>query len=157
MKNSDARIEDVPDALQITFGTKMVGGSVLNKVDAKQTEIQFLIKPELLVARLILESLGDDESLVIYGARQVSTYKGYDRHFKRTGDCPIEREIATIGSMDPILFQKSSCRTLQFTKKNFDREIRKVFLTNAASNLSESTKEEFKSTDNVVTGNWGKL
>jgi poly(ADP-ribose) glycohydrolase len=42
-----------------------------------QEEIKFTICPELLVSILFCECLKDDESLLVIGAEDFCTYKGY--------------------------------------------------------------------------------
>ncbi|TRY90482.1 hypothetical protein DNTS_026919 [Danionella cerebrum] len=82
---------------QVDFANSLVGGGVL-KSGSVQEEIQFLMSPELIVARLFTERLGDNECLRITGISgrnapvlaqdTVTTFPGRDLStIKQNGTC----------------------------------------------------------------------
>ncbi|CAA9996184.1 unnamed protein product [Nesidiocoris tenuis] len=62
-----------------------VGGGVLGR-GSVQEEIRFVLCPELVVARLFCESLGDTEALIVTGCERFNTYEGYGGTFTWSGD-----------------------------------------------------------------------
>lgn len=65
--NSSGTIEDDGlGFLQVDFANKNVGGGVLG-YGCVQEEIRFVICPELLVSRLFIERLGDQEAVIVTG------------------------------------------------------------------------------------------
>lgn len=65
--NSAGTIEDDGlGFLQVDFANKNVGGGVLG-YGCVQEEIRFVICPELLVSRLFVETLGDQEAVIVTG------------------------------------------------------------------------------------------
>lgn len=82
---SAGRIEEAEGMLQVDFANKFVGGGVLSQ-GCVQEEIRFVISPELIVARLFTECLGDNEALIVLGCEQFSAYRGYAASFKYAGD-----------------------------------------------------------------------
>lgn len=67
--NSNGTIEDDGlGFLQVDFANKNVGGGVLG-YGCVQEEIRFVICPELLVSRLFIERLGDQEAVIVTGNR----------------------------------------------------------------------------------------
>lgn len=71
--------------LQVDFANKYIGGGVLGH-GCVQEEIRFLICPELIISRLFTEVLGSNESIVVTGAEQFSSYTGYAQSFQWVGD-----------------------------------------------------------------------
>lgn len=67
------------------FANKYLGGGVL-RTGCVQEEIMFLIKPELFVTCLVVECLNANEAIIVEGAEQYSTYKGYGETFEWFGD-----------------------------------------------------------------------
>lgn len=59
-----------------------------------QEEIRFITCPELIVARLFVEELADNEALVVQGVEQYSKYEGYQESFKCTSSCFDDPEKA---------------------------------------------------------------
>lgn len=59
-----------------------------------QEEIRFITCPELIVARLFVEELADNEALVVQGVEKYSNYEGYQDTFKSRGSCYDDREKA---------------------------------------------------------------
>jgi len=80
-------------------------------------EILFVISPELIVARLFTEPLGEDEVLLVTGTRQFSSYSGYSSSFKFQGPAPVmartidafDREVTQIVAMDAYKFSQYVC------------------------------------------------
>lgn len=61
-----------------------------------QEEIRFTINPELNVARLFMESMTDNEVIVISGAEQFSKYSGYAGKLKFAGDYQDSNKFVVI-------------------------------------------------------------
>lgn len=59
-----------------------------------QEEIRFITCPELIVARLFVEELADNEALVVQGVEKYSNYEGYQDTFKFRGSFNDDREKA---------------------------------------------------------------
>ena len=55
-------IEEASGCLQLDFANQTIGGGVLRN-GCVQEEIRFLICPELIVSRVLLETLADNEAL----------------------------------------------------------------------------------------------
>ncbi|KAK4403260.1 Poly(ADP-ribose) glycohydrolase 1 [Sesamum angolense] len=69
-------IEDQPaEALEVDFANKNIGGGALRH-GCVQEEIRCMINPELIVARLFLPSMADNEAIEIVGAERFSNYSG---------------------------------------------------------------------------------
>lgn len=72
--NSAGTIEDDGlGFLQVDFANKNVGGGVLG-FGCVQEEIRFVICPELLVSRLFVERLGDQEAVIVTGMKTLILY-----------------------------------------------------------------------------------
>ncbi|KAL0402771.1 UNVERIFIED_CONTAM: Poly(ADP-ribose) glycohydrolase 1, partial [Sesamum radiatum] len=79
-------IEDQPaEALEVDFANKSIGGGALRH-GCVQEEIRCMINPELIVARLFLPSMADNEAIEIVGAERFSNYSGYAASFRFCGD-----------------------------------------------------------------------
>lgn len=74
-------IEEDAGALQVDFANKVIGGGVLGR-GCVQEEIRFVISPELLLSRLVCETLLDHESVLMSGCVQFSRYTGYSSTFQ---------------------------------------------------------------------------
>lgn len=69
--NSIGTIEDDGlGFLQVDFANKNVGGGVFG-YGCVQEEIRFVICPELLVSRLFVERLGDQEAVIVTGNKKM--------------------------------------------------------------------------------------
>jgi poly(ADP-ribose) glycohydrolase len=77
--------EDGAGMVQVDFANKYIGGGVLGN-GLVQEEIRFLQCPEMIVARLLCEKLGDDEAVLVIGAEEYNKTGGYSRTFKWSGD-----------------------------------------------------------------------
>lgn len=67
------------------FANKYIGGGVIGN-GCVQEEIFFVLSPELIVSRLIFESLDNNEAIQIKGAERFSSYGGYGESFKWADD-----------------------------------------------------------------------
>ncbi|XP_061119408.1 poly(ADP-ribose) glycohydrolase-like isoform X2 [Conger conger] len=140
------------DKLQVDFACSLVGGGVLAS-GLVQEEILFLVHPELIVARLFTEKLGDTECLRITGAQQYSEYYGYKDEFtwvkhhedktERDEWLRRKRQIVAIDALD---FKNPKD---QFHMKKVDRELNKAY----CGFTGDSETHCYYPT--IATGNWG--
>ncbi|KAI1905402.1 hypothetical protein AGOR_G00015810 [Albula goreensis] len=151
---SEGLIEkDGQGMLQVDFSHNLVGGGVLGN-GLVQEEILFLINPELIVARLFTEKLGDNDCLKITGSQQYSKYTGYSDSFRWTG--PHEdktprdewqRRHRQIVAIDALHLKNPK---EQYNMKDVRRELNKAYC---------GFKGEDKTNPDcypaVATGNWG--
>lgn len=77
-------LEACQRGLEIVGTRGAVGGDVFG-FTAQEEEINSLVHPELIVARLFVEPLGDDEVLLVSGVRRFSQVQGEGETFKYTG------------------------------------------------------------------------
>ena len=111
----------------IDFANKRLGGGVL-KNGCVQEEVLFCIFPEAILSKIICEPLDDQESVIIYGARRFSNYKGYSDTFEHM---PLKKVDTKIGqksilvAIDAIDFSKYPSN-YQYCKKAVRREINKA-------------------------------
>lgn len=77
----DGLIEEDAYALQVDFANKVLGGGVLGR-GCVQEEIRFVVSPELILSRLVCESLLDNEAVFMGGCGQFSAYTGYSDSFR---------------------------------------------------------------------------
>ncbi|XP_042908512.1 poly(ADP-ribose) glycohydrolase isoform X2 [Parasteatoda tepidariorum] len=136
---------------QVDFANKFVGGGVLGH-GCVQEEIRFIICPELIVSRLLVECLGPTEALIITGVEQYSKYSGYSDDFTWEGnfDDPTLRDswgrkCTEIVAMDATHFRSTN---EQYKSFRIERELNKAF-----SGFYEDANPENLSA--VATGNWG--
>ncbi|KAG9332041.1 hypothetical protein JZ751_016228, partial [Albula glossodonta] len=151
---SEGLIEkDGQGMLQVDFSHNLVGGGVLGN-GLVQEEILFLINPELIVARLFTEKLGDNDCLKITGSQQYSEYTGYSDKFQWTG--PHEdktprdewqrrhRQIVAIDALN-LKYPKE-----QYNMKNVHRELNKAY---CGFKGDDNTHPDYYPA--IATGNWG--
>lgn len=96
------QIETDHGALQADFANKYIGGSVLAGV-LGQEEIRFLLCPECIAGILFTEKMLPNEAVVIVGALQYSSYRGYWEEFEFAGPGPQglrERQLDQNGCRD---------------------------------------------------------
>lgn len=126
-----------------------------------QEEIRFVINPECLVSLLCCEVMDADESILISGAEQFSTYSGYGGSFAYTGpytdsnpiDSKHHRAISIIAIDAVPADWLPDGATDQFTEEIILRELGKSFCgfdCNAAGDGAEGGNRI-----PVATGNWG--
>uniref|UniRef100_A0A0K2UVC4 poly(ADP-ribose) glycohydrolase n=1 Tax=Lepeophtheirus salmonis TaxID=72036 RepID=A0A0K2UVC4_LEPSM len=152
--SSDGNIENDGHGLfQVDFANAMIGGGVLG-FGCVQEEIRFLICPELIISRLFVERLEDNECLVISGFERYSDYRGYASTFEFLGnyedqtlfDITNNHRKSVLVAIDALKFKDSH---KQFTEKNILREINKAYV-----GFYYDEKASSKS-PGIATGNWG--
>ena len=95
------KIEEIDCVLQVDFANRYIvsrlngfvvtmllsrqGGGVLSS-GCVQEEIRFAICPEMLVSLLLCEAMEPDECIYLIGCEQYSSYEGYSRTFRFSGD-----------------------------------------------------------------------
>ena len=152
---SEGTIEDNGHGmLHVDFANKRVGGGVLGN-GAVQEEIRFLVCPELILSRLFTEILQDNETLIITGAEQFSSYTGYRHTFEWAGshtddttrDSWGRREVQVV-AMDAKSMKQSP--ESQFTPELMQRELNKAYCGFYSSETTPCGRLAA-----VATGNWG--
>lgn len=143
-------IEECSGCLQVDFANKFVGGGVLGG-GSVQEEIRFVMNPELIVAKLFTECLGDGEALIITGTEQFNTYCGYASSFQFAGNhndtTPLDdcnRRKTRIVAIDANSYRNYY---EQFKEENLKRDICKALA--GFANNDDSDKQP------VATGLWG--
>lgn len=152
--SSEGRIEDDGHGmLQVDFANRRVGGGVLGN-GAVQEEIRFLVCPELILSQLFTEELQDNESLVITGAEQFSSYSGYGSTFEWAGSHTDNttrdswgRRDTTLVAMDALVVRNSAS---QFKPGLIRRELVKAYCSFTSSATTPCGR-----LGAVATGNWG--
>ncbi|XP_023015523.2 poly(ADP-ribose) glycohydrolase [Leptinotarsa decemlineata] len=149
--NSSGTIEDDGlGFLQVDFANRNVGGGVLG-YGCVQEEIRFIICPELIVSRLFVEQLGDQEAVIVTGVERFSNYSGYGESFQWKGnvidDTPHDeygRRRTSICIIDATHFNKPKD---QFHPSAMLRELNKAY-------VGFHSREKVNLAP-VATGNWG--
>ena len=118
-----------------------------------------MINPECLVSILLCEKMKDDESILITGAEQFSSYSGYGESFKCTGPYTDinaiddrKRRCVSIVAIDATYFMSSSS-LIQYTKQNILRELNKACC--GFEHIIVSDDWSASKVVPVATGNWG--
>ncbi|KAF7701035.1 poly(ADP-ribose) glycohydrolase isoform X2 [Silurus meridionalis] len=139
--------------LQVDFASNMIGGGVLNQ-GLVQEEIRFIQCPELIVARLFTEKLGDNECLKITGAQVYSNTTGYSDSFQcnsphtdSTQRDEWKRRYCQIVAIDAIKFDDPR---QQYSEKNIKRELLKAYV-----GFKGDPQIPTDYTPAIATGNWG--
>lgn len=148
-------IEDVgAGMLQVDFANRFMGGGVLGH-GCVQEEIRFAICPELIVSRLFTEALSDNESLIVTGFEQYSSYSGYADTFQYMGDYRDEtirdnwgRKQTQLVAIDALVLKSNPLQ--QFSAGLRLREVNKAYCGFLCSDPGPSGA--FPA---VATGNWG--
>lgn len=146
------KIEDAGKGmLQVDFANKFIGGGVLNR-GLVQEEIRFIICPELLVSLMLCEKMRPEESIIITGAEQYSSYTGYCSSYEWSGpyydDTPRDewnRRYTSIVAIDALCFNRNHS-PVQYQMPSIKRELNKAY-------VGFYTKTD--QPDAVATGNWG--
>ncbi len=108
------KIEEAEGMLQVDFANQYIGGGVLND-GSVQEEIRFCISPELIIGRIFMEAMTDDEAIIITGSQIYSEYTGYSTSFKfagkYTGDVNAEtdnlgRTFTQLAAIDALNFKR---------------------------------------------------
>ncbi|XP_062870887.1 poly(ADP-ribose) glycohydrolase [Trichomycterus rosablanca] len=145
--------EEGKGMLQVDFASKFIGGGVLGR-GLVQEEIRFLQCPELIVARLFTEKLGDNECLKITGVQKYSSTAGYSDSFEWIGPHHDDtkrdgwkRRFCQIVAIDALNFK--SCKE-QYNEISIKRELNKAYV---GFRVYPSTFDDYICA--VATGNWG--
>lgn len=169
----DGLIEDTgSNTLQIDFANEFLGGGVLGG-GRVQEEIRFSICPELLSSMLFMESMANNEAVIIQGFEQFSSYYGYADSLEFNGDFKDPAADAKDGNIHtalcaidavPYYFMGS---VAQHKTNQTIREINKAFAgfqqpyAQPLGNVLETSDADWmykldpKYKRTVATGNWG--
>jgi poly(ADP-ribose) glycohydrolase len=156
-------IEAAHKELQLDFAHKLIGGGVLGH-GCVQEEIRFAVCPELLLARMVCEEMGNYEAVIISGARQYSAYTGYGHTFRWSE--PHDDKTQVVSS----LHVKDVC-VLALDATNFNtanlspdqqyypywcaREINKAYVGFRGSSDCVLPQGRPHAAAPIATGNWG--
>ncbi|KAF9570384.1 hypothetical protein EC968_001838 [Mortierella alpina] len=154
-------------ALQLDFANKVIGGGVLDR-GSVQEEIRFVICPELIISRLFIQRLQENEAVLIKGAERYSNYNGYARTFEWHSDYvdttprdQLGRRKTEICAIDALPFKSQDQRLEQFSEEYVLRELNKAVTGFRRSPLTASEWGRCKAegpiatTPLIATGNWG--
>ena len=172
--DDDMTIEDGgKNVLQVDFANEYLGGGVLYGGNV-QEEIRFSVCPELLSSMLFMESMADNEAVIIHGFEQFSHYAGYGGSLQFAGNCDDSKAkgdngefLTTLCAIDAVPY--STMGTLsQFKIENVLRDVNKAyigFLQPYAQKWKDDlpTLRDIKSAcelppdkiRTVMSGNWG--
>lgn len=128
---------------EVDFANKRVGGGVIGR-GCLQEEIRFLECPELIVCKLFMEELRDDESVRIENYRQFNVTKGYGETFEwvsiKESEEPMNSRRMIV--MDALPYDPA-CDG--FMLHNIQREIQKAYV-----GFNTPTDK-----NPICTGHWG--
>ena len=142
-------IEEVCDDLkgecwEVDFANRGVGGGVLGRGQV-QEEIRFLQCPELIVCKLFMDNLEDNEVVFITNYKQFNLTEGYKASFKWVGIKETEEpELRRMIVMDARSFGIPEDACIQFDMRYINRDIHKA-------HAGFTTRDEFP----ISTGHWG--
>ncbi|ORX46423.1 hypothetical protein BCR36DRAFT_331857, partial [Piromyces finnis] len=149
-------IEDCDGMLQVDFANCSLGGGVL-RGGCVQEEIRFSINPELIVSMVFTQLLEPLESVYLIGSERTSQYTGYGSSFKYNNDYDdtikfdqFNRKLTEIVAIDAKFYNQGAELYQQYSKKDIDREINKLYSGFKDNELSNYQKNSF-----IATGNWG--
>ncbi|XP_035917931.1 poly(ADP-ribose) glycohydrolase [Anopheles stephensi] len=150
---SDGTIEDQGvGLLQMVFANRFLGGGVIGH-GCVQEEIRCVINPELLVGRLLFESLRETEAYFVLGSEQYCTYANYASSFTFQADyrdvTPRDasgRRRCYIVGLDAIRMQPGID---QYAEQALRRELGKAYAGFRDGLGGRSLAP------GIATGNWG--
>eukprot|EP01103_Thecamoeba_quadrilineata_P005839 TRINITY_DN15590_c0_g1_i1.p1 TRINITY_DN15590_c0_g1~~TRINITY_DN15590_c0_g1_i1.p1 ORF type:complete len:501 (-),score=83.92 TRINITY_DN15590_c0_g1_i1:59-1561(-) len=152
--DSKGTIEDEGSLmLQVDFCNAMIGGGVISS-GSMQEEIMFLMRPELIVTRLLCARLKDNECLFINGSERFNNYEGYGNTFSFAGDHIDKNKDSTgnvnseIVAIDAIKYNNPE---EQYEPRNMIRDLNKAF--SGFSGFSQQNWDNSKLP--IASGNWG--
>lgn len=160
---STGTIEDAHGLVQADFANHVLGGGVLAR-GCVQEEIRFATSPELLLSRLLCESLRDNEALIMNGAATFSQYTGYASSFQFAGHETIKeptpeearrgmRDVSVV-AFDAVNYCVRNLQPVhQYLAPWQQRDIIKALAAFIPSRLSSLPSAA--SNGAVATGNWG--
>ncbi|XP_052784213.1 uncharacterized protein LOC128220022 [Mya arenaria] len=88
--------------LQVDFANRFIGGGVLGR-GRVQEEVRFTVCPELVAAMLFMESMEENEAIVISGFQQYSMMCGYAAGLEFVGDNEDKAEVDERGNLKTTL------------------------------------------------------
>jgi poly(ADP-ribose) glycohydrolase len=145
----DGAIEAEVAALQADFANASIGGGVMSN-GRLQEEIRFCISPEFLVSLLLCETMKETESILIDGALQFSTYRGYADSLEfdsRRLDLDKQRPGDRLLAIDAKFFT------------SFKAQFKEAFVLRELNKLHSGLSSAFDPSDPVkntfASGNWG--
>uniref|UniRef100_A0A182JTK3 poly(ADP-ribose) glycohydrolase n=1 Tax=Anopheles christyi TaxID=43041 RepID=A0A182JTK3_9DIPT len=151
--SSDGTIEDQGTGLlQMVFANRFLGGGVIGH-GCVQEEIRCVINPELLVGRLLFESLRETEAYFVLGSEQYCAYANYASSFAfdadyRDGtprDASGRRRCYIVG-LDALRVQPGMD---QYEERAVRRELAKAYVG------FWYALEGHRPVPGIATGNWG--
>ncbi|KAG0356593.1 hypothetical protein BGZ54_000686, partial [Gamsiella multidivaricata] len=119
----------------LTLTRKPINYTKKNEVfkGAVQEEIRFVICPELVLSRLFIHNLEDNEAVLIKGAERYSNYNGYASAFTWHSDFVddasrdgLGRRKTEICAIDTLPFGSKNQRLHQFSERHVLRELNKA-------------------------------
>lgn len=148
---SAGTIEDQGNGLlQVDFANKYLGGGVLGR-GCVQEEIRFVICPELMVTKLVVEVLQPSEAVFVAGVQRFAAYEGYAGSFAFAGrfvdETPVDewrRRCCTIVAIDALNFRQPD--------DQYGEELMRRELTKAYAGYKPWLRTPAPA---VATGNWG--
>ncbi|KFB34902.1 AGAP000589-PA-like protein [Anopheles sinensis] len=131
--SNEGTIEDQgAGLLQMVFANRFLGGGVIGN-GCVQEEIRCVICPELLVGRLLFESLRETEAYFVLGAEQFCTYENYaatfafaDDHRDETPRDASGRRRCYIVGLDALKVLDGT--TNQYSERSILRELHKAYV-----------------------------
>ena len=140
--------------VRVDFANKYLGGGVLN-TGCVQEEIMFTVCPELITGMLLMESMDENEAIVISGFEQYCKYSGYARSFKCKGDyCEQEEaERNYLVAIDALDYRSRDTNN-QFKTSSMLREIIKAY-TGFSKFSHPPLFSSISYPSAIATGNWG--
>lgn len=126
----DHRIWESKAELQIGESSSAISGDALVNGKGRE-EILFLTHPELLVLRLICESVDDDEAIAVMGAERFSEYEGFGTSLKFIGGYQDTYHRTQDGTISrSICFADCTTNIGNYTEytTEFDRDLNKIFI-----------------------------
>lgn len=139
-------IEEIPNAIHGDFANKFIGGGALHH-GAVQEEILFVLKPECIVSILLCSKMEDNETVIIHGAEQFATYKGYGNEFMFEKDFKDETKVYNNHINNYILAFDALRGEDDYLALNMKRELIKAY-------CGFSSWSEIDDEIPIATGNW---
>jgi poly(ADP-ribose) glycohydrolase len=143
-------IDQAQGMLQVDFANRILGGAAI-AYGCVQEEIMFCVCPELIASRLFCPAMQADEAILIIGAEQFSTPRGYAASLEYGGpytDTTPLLEDGTLAShvvaIDALDFRRGDPRR-QYSPELILRELGKAW---AGFSEPEGPVQ-------IATGNWG--
>lgn len=143
-------IDEAKSMLRVDFANRFIGGGAL-AYGCVQEEIMFCLCPELIVTRLFCTAMRPDEAIVIVGAEQFSTPRGYAGSLEFAGPYQDEVRLQPNGSLDSSIVAldavdyRGESAAMQYRSPHILRELTKAWAGFGVTEVPED----------IATGNWG--